>query len=214
MDSVQRRNQEVKKLRFIPFIDKTRAVDFSTSTTLARILDTEFKISPAPPQFTVKSLLDALGEALENENVIVVGVTNKYYLKLKKALAMVFKAEMYENLDIKRQVTAQDSSVHELQYKFINGSMVFKSDDGMYSGYGLATEPHKIIVLPLGEGKYESMIPKMKDYVLGIVQTYNETEVLEQSRKQSRKYASVFSVMALLSVIAGLGVALFEVLTG
>ena len=69
-------------MKFIPFIDKTKAVDFTAATTLARRLNDDFKVSPAPPQYTVKSLIAALSAALDEENVIVIGVTNKYYLKL------------------------------------------------------------------------------------------------------------------------------------
>ena len=125
---------------------------------------------------------------------------------------MVFKAELYENLDVKRQVTAIDSEVHELQYEFLNGSVVFKSDDGMYCGYGLATDPHKIIVLPLGEGKYEPMLPKVKDFVLERTENIDGTETLKESKKQAKKCASIFTILSLVSAIGALGMALFEVL--
>ena len=51
-------------MKFIPFIDKTKAVDFTAATTLARRLNDDFKVSPAPPQYTVKSLIAALSAAL------------------------------------------------------------------------------------------------------------------------------------------------------
>ena len=61
-------------MKFIPFIDKSRAVDFTTSTTLARLLQQEYKINPAPPQFSAKGIMNAIGEALEEENVVLVGL--------------------------------------------------------------------------------------------------------------------------------------------
>lgn len=199
-------------MRFIPFIDKTRAVDFTTATTLARKLNDDFKVSPAPPQYDIKSLVSALSQALEEENVVVIGVTNKYYLKLKKALSMVLKNDMYENLSIKNQVLSQDKAAHEMHYKFMNGNVIFRSEDGFYSGYGMAVAPHKIIVLPLGEEKYVPMLPTLKEFVFDRITEYNEYEVLEESKRISRKYSRIFTISALVGIIASLGVALLEVL--
>ena len=199
-------------MKFIPFIDKTKAVDFTAATTLARRLNDDFKVSPAPPQYTVKSLIAALSAAVDEENVIVIGVTNKYYLKLKKALSIVLKGNFYENERIKEQVLATDKEAHELYYKFMNGNVVFASEEGFYSGYAISTAPHKIIVLPLGDEKYVPMLPAVKRFVLDTGETYNEAEVLRESARESRRWARVFSVTSLLSVIAALGMGLFEVL--
>ncbi len=199
-------------MKFIPFIDKTKAVDFTAATTLARRLNDDFKVSPAPPQYTVKSLIAALSAALDEENVIVIGVTNKYYLKLKKALSIVLKGEFYENTNIKEKVLATDKEAHELYYKFMNGNVIFSSEDGFYAGYAISTAPHKIIVLPLGDEKYAPMLPAVKRFVLDTATEYNETEVLRASSMESRRWARVFAVSSLLSVIAALGVGLFEVL--
>ena len=199
-------------MKFIPFIDKTKAVDFTAATTLARRLNDDFKVSPAPPQYTVKSLIAALSAALDEENVIVIGVTNKYYLKKKKALSIVLKGNFYENERIKEQVLATDKEAHELYYKFMNGNVVFASEEGFYSGYAISTAPHKIIVLPLGDEKYVPMLPAVKRFVLDTGETYNEAEVLRESARESRRWARVFSITSLLSVIAALGMGLFEVL--
>lgn len=199
-------------MKFIPFIDKTKAVDFTAATTLARRLNDDFKVSPAPPQYTVKSLIAALSAALDEENVIVIGVTNKYYLKLKKALSIVLKGEFYENANIKQKVLATDKEAHELYYKFMNGNVIFSSEDGFYAGYAISTAPHKIIVLPLGDEKYAPMLPAVKRFVLDTATEYNEAEVLRASSMESRRWARVFAVSSLLSVIAALGVGLFEVL--
>ena len=199
-------------MKFIPFIDKTKAVDFTAATTLARRLNDDFKVSPAPPQYTVKSLIAALSAALDEENVIVIGVTNKYYLKLKKALSIVLKGEFYENTNIKEKVLATDKEAHELYYKFMNGNVIFSSEDGFYAGYAISTAPHKIIVLPLGDEKYAPMLPAVKRFVLDTATEYNEAEVLRDSAMESRRWARVFAVSSLLSVIAALGVGLFEVL--
>lgn len=199
-------------MKFIPFIDKTKAVDFTAATTLARRLNDDFKVSPAPPQYTVKSLIAALSAALDEENVIVIGVTNKYYLKLKKALSIVLKGEFYENTNIKEKVLATDKEAHELYYKFMNGNVIFSSEDGFYAGYAISTAPHKIIVLPLGDEKYAPMLPAVKRFVLDTATEYNEAEVLRASSMESRRWARVFAVSSLLSVIAALGVGLFEVL--
>ena len=199
-------------MKFIPFIDKTKAVDFTAATTLARRLNDDFKVSPAPPQYTVKSLIAALSAALDEENVIVIGVTNKYYLKLKKALSIVLKGEFYENTNIKEKVLATDKEAHELYYKFMNGNVIFSSEDGFYAGYAISTAPHKIIVLPLGDEKYVQMLSAVKRFVLDTATEYNEAEVLRDSAMESRRWARVFAVSSLLSVIAALGVGLFEVL--
>ena len=199
-------------MRFIPFIDKTKAVDFTAATTLARRLSDDFKISPAPPQYTVKSLISALSGALDEENVVVIGVTNKYYLKLKKALAIVLKNELYENESLKADIIAVDKDAHELYYKFMNGNVIFRSADGFYSGYGISAKPHKIIVLPLSDEKYLPMLQSVKDFVLDNNEEYNEAEVLMQSGIESRRWARVFAITSLLSVIASLGVAFYEVL--
>ena len=199
-------------MKFIPFIDKTKAVDFTAATTLARRLNDDFKVSPAPPQYTVKSLIAALSAALDEENVIVIGVTNKYYLKLKKALSIVLKGNFYENKRIKEQVLAVDKDTHELYYKFMNGNVVFASEDGFYAGYAISTAPHKIIVLPLGDEKYAPMLPAVKRFILDTGERYNEAEVLKEAERESRRWARVFSVTSLLSVIAALGMGLFEVL--
>ena len=189
-------------MKFIPFIDKTKAVDFTAATTLARRLNDDFKVSPAPPQYTVKSLIAALSAALDEENVIVIGVTNKYYLKLKKALSIVLKGNFYENERIKEQVLATDKEAHELYYKFMNGNVVFASEEGFYSGYAISTAPHKIIVLPLGDEKYVPMLPAVKRFVLDTGETYNEAEVLRESARESRRWARVFSVTSLLMLIS------------
>ena len=199
-------------MRFIPFIDKTKAVDFTAATTLARRLSDDFKISPAPPQYTVKSLISALSGALDEENVVVIGVTNKYYLKLKKALAIVLKNELYENESLKADILEVDKEAHELYYKFMNGNVIFRSADGFHSGYGISAKPHKIIVLPLSDEKYLSMLQSVKDFVLDNKEEYNEAEVLMQSEMESRRWARVFAITSLLSVIASLGVAFYEVL--
>ena len=198
-------------MRFIPFIDKTKAVDFTAATTLARRLNEDFKVTPAPPQYSVKSLIAALSQALDEENIVVIGVTNKYYLKLKKALAIVLKGEMYENAALKELILKKDKQAHELFYKFMNGNVIFRSEDGYYSGYGISAKPHKIIVLPLGDEKYLPMLPKLKNFVLDTGEEYNEAEVLKHSELESKKWARVFAVSSLLSVIAALGVAFFEV---
>ena len=199
-------------MKFIPFIDKTKAVDFTAPTTLARRLNEDFKVNPAPPQYSVKSLIAALSAALDEENVVVIGVTNKYYLKLKKALSIVLKGEFYENEALKAKVLEQDKDAHELYYKFMNGNVVFSSEDGFYSGYAISTKPHKIIVLPLGDEKYAPMLTKLKDFVLDTGEEYNEAEVLKNSEMESKRWARVFAISSLLSVIAALGFALFEVL--
>lgn len=199
-------------MKFIPFIDKTKAVDFTAATTLARRLNDDFKINPAPPQYTVKTLVAALSQALDEENIVVIGVTNKYYLKLKKALSIVLKSDLYENEDLKAEILAQDKQAHELYYKFMNGNVIFRSQDGYYSGYGMSTAPHKIIVLPLGDEKYVPMLPKLKEFVLDTENDYNEAEVLKVSGYESKRWARVFAVSSLFSVIAALGMALFEVL--
>lgn len=199
-------------MRFIPFIDKTKAVDFTAATTLARRLNDDFKLSPAPPQYDVKSLVSAVSQALDEENIVVIGVTNKYYLKLKKALSIVLKTELYENEALKAEILAQDKEAHSLYYEFMNGNVIFRSEDGFYSGYAMSTNPHKIIVLPLGDEKYLPMLPKLKEFVLDRETEYNEGEILRESANVSRKWARVFAVSSLLSVIAALVVAFFEVL--
>ena len=199
-------------MRFIPFIDKSKAVDFTAATTLARRLNEDFKVSPAPPQYTVKGLISALSGALDEENVIVIGVTGKYYLKLKKALGIVLKSEFYENEALKEDVLKIDKNAHELYYKFMNGNVIFRSEDGFYSGYGISSKPHKIIVLPLSDEKYLPMLRSVKDFVLDTSEEYNEAEVLQQSGIESRRWARVFAISSLLSVIASLGVAFYEVL--
>lgn len=199
-------------MKFIPFIDKTKAVDFTAATTLARRLNEDFKVSPAPPQYTVKSLIAALSAALDEENVIVIGVTNKYYLKLKKALAIVLKGTFYENENIKAKVLEADKDAHELYYKFMNGNVIFPSADGFYCGYAVSTQPHKIIVLPLGDEKYAPMLEGVKAFVLDSESGYNEADVLKASETESKKWTRVFAITSLLSVIAALGMALFEVL--
>lgn len=201
-------------MRFIPFIDKSKAIDFTAATTLARRLNDDFKVSPAPPQYDVKSLISAVSQALDEENVVLIGVTNKYYLRLKKALSLVLKSELYENAKIKQQVCDMESDAHELYYKFMNGNVIFPSEDGFYSGYAMSTNPHKIIVLPLSDEKYLPMLPKVKEFVLDNTTEYNEYEVLKESKNLSRRYARVFIISTLVSVISALGVALFEVLQG
>ena len=190
-------------MRFIPFIDKTKAVDFTAATTLARRLNEDFKVSPAPPQYTVKSLIAALSQALDEENIVVIGVTNKYYLKLKKALAIVLKSELYESESVKQSVLEQEKDAHELYYKFMNGNVIFRSADGFYSGYGISAKPHKIIVLPLGDEKYLPMLDKVKSFVLDTAEEYNEAEVLSESSIESKRWARVFAILSLLSVIGG-----------
>lgn len=199
-------------MKFIPFIDKTKAVDFTAATTLARRLNNDFKVNPAPPQYTVKSLIAALSAALDEENIIVIAVTNKYYLKLKKALAIVLKGEFYENEELKQRIIKQDKDAHELYYKFMNGNVIFNSQDGFYAGYAITAQPHKIIVLPLGDEKYVPMLDSVKAFVLDTQTSYNEAEVLKQSDMESKRWLRVFTLSSLLSVIAALGVALFEVL--
>ena len=199
-------------MRFIPFIDKTKAIDFTAATTLARRLNEDFKVSPAPPQYTVKSLISALSGALDEENVVVIGVTNKYYLKLKKALAIVLKNELYENEGLKADVLSVDKQAHELFYKFMNGNVIFRSEDGFYSGYGISAKPHKIIVLPLSDETYLPMLGSVKNFVLDTGEEYNEAEVLMHSGMESRRWARVFSICSLLSIIASLGIAFYEVL--
>lgn len=199
-------------MRFIPFIDKTKAVDFTAATTLARRLNEDFKVNPAPPQYSVKSLISALSGALDEENVVVIGVTNKYYLKLKKALGIVLKSEMFENEALKQEILSVDKQAHELYYKFMNGNVIFRSADGFYSGYGISAKPHKIIVLPLGDEKYLPMLPKVKAFVLDTNEDYNEAEVLKNSEMESKRWARLFAIASLLSVIASLGVAFYEVL--
>ena len=199
-------------MKFIPFIDKTKAVDFTAATTLARRLNEDFKVNPALPQYTVKNLIASFSAALDEENVVVIGVTNKYYLKLKKALSIVLKGEFYENKALKEMVLKQDKDAHELYYKFMNGNVIFRSEDGFYSGYAISTAPHKIIVLPLGDEKYAPMLTKVKNFVLDNGEEYNEAEVLKASELESKKWVRAYAISALLSVIAALGVALFEVL--
>ena len=94
----------------------------------------------------------------------------------------------------------------------MNGNVIFASEEGFYSGYAISTAPHKIIVLPLGDEKYVPMLPAVKRFVLDTGETYNEAEVLRESARESRRWARVFSVTSLLSVIAALGMGLFEVL--
>lgn len=201
-------------MRFVPFIDKTKAIDFTAATTLARRLNDDFKITPAPPQYEVKSVISCISQALNEENVVLIGVTNKYYLRLKKALSLVLKSELYENEKIKEQVCELESDAHELYYKFMNGNVIFPSDDGFYSGYGMSTNPHKIIVLPLSDEKYLPMLPQVKEFVLDRETEYNEYEVLKESKNISSKYARIFVVSSLVSIVAALGTALFEVLRG
>ena len=55
------------------------------------------------------------------------------------------------------------------------------------------------------------MLPKLKNFVLDTGEEYNEAEVLKHSELESKKWARVFAVSSLLSVIAALGVAFFEV---
>ena len=195
-------------MKFIPFIKKNRAVDYTAATELARTLADSFRLSPGAPQWEIKGLIANLGETLKTESTVVIGVSKFHYLKLKKALSMVFKAELFEAVSVKSDVLFADEDAHELQYCFIKGSKVFKSVDGLYSGYGIQGEEQKIIVLPLNEERYKPMLAEVRRFVFG-EEAKTQFTLEQQAKKRVSICSLVSAVLALASVVLSLGVGFY-----
>lgn len=169
-------------MKFIPFVKKNVASDYRAATYLARELSERYRLSPEAPQTELKPLVISLSQALKKEDTVVIGVSRGHYLKLKKALSVIFRRDLFEAQAVKRDVLLTDSEAHELYYQFLEGSAVFKSVDGLYSGYGIAEGEQKVIVLPLNENRHDVMLDPLRAFV------FDEEALTDFTLEQEAKY--------------------------
>lgn len=195
-------------MKFIPFVREKRISDYNAATALARELADRYRLIPCPPETQIKPLIKSLAMALRTENTIVVGVSRGHYLKLKKVLSMIFRREMFVATSVKEDVLLADSEAHELYYMFMEGSEIFKSQSGMYSGYAVSEANKKIIVLPLNNEAYKPMLEQVRTFVFG-EERQTQFAATAKARHRTKLYAALCSVFGAVAVLLSMGTAFY-----
>ncbi len=100
----------------------------------------------------LRELFEALQDALENDEIIVIAVDNKHYIKLKNALIQAFETDVVSNSSILNMLEGNEE-ISDAERKafstFPEPATVFLSKDGLYSGYGMGNDSQQILVLPI-----------------------------------------------------------------
>ncbi|MCR4594453.1 MAG: SpoIID/LytB domain-containing protein [Clostridiales bacterium] len=100
----------------------------------------------------LRGLFNALQDALNEDEIIIIAVDIRNYGRLKTALGQAFETEMVYNPSVLNMLES-DESVGEEERKefslFPEPATVFLSKDGLYSGFGMGNGEQAIIVLPI-----------------------------------------------------------------
>lgn len=100
----------------------------------------------------MRDLFDGFQDALQNDELIVIAVGEKYYFKLKKAISQAFEVDFVQNPTVLNMLENNEALSDEQRKDFSSfpePATVFLSKDGMYSGFGIDNGEKYIVVIPI-----------------------------------------------------------------
>ena len=111
-----------------------------------------------------KELFTAMGENLEQTDVILIGVESKIYLKFKPILIKAFNLTPAYSSDIDKAIgdTISDDKLKKAHTLVPNECSELISKDGLYSGFYIKDEQQYIVVFPLIETIVPEILQKSK----------------------------------------------------
>lgn len=104
----------------------------------------------------MRDLFDGFQDALQNDDIIVIAVDKKHYVKLKNAVSQAFEIENIQNPTILNMLENNDELSDEQRKNFASfpePATVFLTKDGMYSGFGIDNGEKFIIVIPIDDDR-------------------------------------------------------------
>lgn len=105
------------------------------------------------------TLFGEISAALENSEVLLIGVESSFYLKFKPVLIKAFNFTPAYSEKIKKAIdsTSNDEKLIKAHSLVPNESVELISDNGLFSGFYVKSEDQYIVVFPL----IEECVPKM-----------------------------------------------------
>lgn len=100
----------------------------------------------------MRDLFDGFGDALQNDDLIVIAVDEKRYFKLKKAVSQAFDVDLVQMPSVLNMLENNEELTDEQRRDFSSfpePATVFLSKDGMYSGFGIDNGEKFIVILPI-----------------------------------------------------------------
>lgn len=100
----------------------------------------------------MRDLFDGFGDALQNDDLIVIAVNEKRYFKLKKAVSQAFDVDLVQMPSVLNMLENNEELTDEQRRDFSTfpePATVFLSKDGMYSGFGIDNGEKFIVILPI-----------------------------------------------------------------
>lgn len=100
----------------------------------------------------MRDLFDSFGDALQNNDLIVIAVDEKRYFKLKKAVSQAFDVDLVQMPSVLNMLENNEELTDEQRRDFSTfpePATVFLSKDGMYSGFGIDNGEKFIVILPI-----------------------------------------------------------------
>lgn len=100
----------------------------------------------------MRDLFDGFGDALQNNDLIVIAVDEKRYFKLKKAVSQAFDVDLVQMPSVLNMLENNEELTDEQRRDFSTfpePATVFLSKDGMYSGFGIDNGEKFIVILPI-----------------------------------------------------------------
>lgn len=104
----------------------------------------------------MRDLFDGFQDALQNDDIIVIAVDKKHYVKLKNAVSQAFEVENVQNPSVLNMLENNDALTDEQRKNYASfpePATVFLSKDGMYSGFGIDNGEKFIIVIPIDDDR-------------------------------------------------------------
>ncbi len=104
----------------------------------------------------MRTVFEELQDAINEDELILIAVDNKHYLKLKTAIGQAFETEMTYSSSVLNMLESNESITEEERKEFSlfpEPASVFLSNDGLYSAFALGNGEQAIVVLPIDDNR-------------------------------------------------------------
>lgn len=104
----------------------------------------------------MRDLFDGFQDALQNDDIIVIAVDKKHYVKLKNAISQAFEVDNVQFPSVLNMLENNEELSDEQRKNFASfpePATVFLTKDGMYSGFGIDNGEKFIIVIPIDDDR-------------------------------------------------------------
>ena len=100
----------------------------------------------------MRSVFEELQDAINEDELILIAVDNKHYLKFKTAIGQAFETDTTYSSSVLNMLESNETISEDERKEFSSfpePASVFLSNDGLYNGFGMSNGEQAIIVLPI-----------------------------------------------------------------